>query len=687
MQPEKFTPETKIRLLLALINDEGYEKFESGFNKLLLRLHEFYDSNTKDIIKYLTKSIINIPLKGEIYAKVLRKFNKSSITNEVFKEIVTEMQKTKNFFIHYRCIRFFICCVAYGLISEENLSSFVENLVKIKNEKLLSIIIISIVTQFDNTAKTKYLLDICEKINSSINPSSNSSVLWDLIYSTVTNKNEKRDEVMNLCCFLKITPDTDVTLEGTIENPFPEIEKISYSYITLSSLYQNFDDTPLTYENFHYRLLQMDIISSFKDNYQLCDKFLFNINTFFGFEQTLIQSSITLRLPETLLILSLDPTAPTSDVTLYASLSNKMILQNNTLESLFTTKIIDFLSKIKILDSLSAYQIDNLVIFCTFYGSNISSSKSGILNVKIDPSASNNSYYYGKCLCDKMGNLITKKNFNEITKVYDENFMKDLTEGPKIVNTSPDYEIMAENIKLKQNFNEFKSKLANKDNNSNELLINFSQCILVNRSKTLSHLREAVSFYSDAFREMESTNTDEKEYILLNSIFDVWGHSSTHLIFIIELLYNRYLLGHLNVVKFIFGEKLNQNKTNVLDWVYYAILELTIHNCFHLLDQVKNELSAEQQNLAKSDEDQRIGIIKKIEMYEGIEARLIKEKEILCEEIFNKFVSLYQAAERLGGTELKDFVGKLIRDFVGRCVVLGSVKEEVGQKTIDQLNK
>ena len=34
MQPEKFTPETKIRLLLALINDEGYEKFESKLRLL-----------------------------------------------------------------------------------------------------------------------------------------------------------------------------------------------------------------------------------------------------------------------------------------------------------------------------------------------------------------------------------------------------------------------------------------------------------------------------------------------------------------------------------------------------------------------------------------------------------------------------------------------------------------------------
>ena len=55
MQPEKFTPETKIRLLLALINDEGYTKFDAGFNKLLLRLNEFYDSNFADIRKFMQK--------------------------------------------------------------------------------------------------------------------------------------------------------------------------------------------------------------------------------------------------------------------------------------------------------------------------------------------------------------------------------------------------------------------------------------------------------------------------------------------------------------------------------------------------------------------------------------------------------------------------------------------------------
>ena len=227
---------------------------------------------------------------------------------------------------------------------------------------------------------------------------------------------------------------------------------------------------------------------------------------------------------------------------------------------------------------------------------------------------------------------------------------------------------MAENIKLKQNFDDFKSKLSNKDINSNELLINFIQCILINRSKTLSHLRESFSLYADTIREMESTNRDEKEYLLLSAIFNVWGHSTTHLIFIIELLYNKYLLGHLNVIKFIFGEKLNQSKNNVLDWVYYDIIDLTIHNCGYLHEKVRSELKAEQANLAKSEEDQRINIIKKIEMYEGIENRLVQEKDILVKEINTKLSSLNESSERLGGNDLKLFVDRVIKDFSRRCL-------------------
>ena len=241
---------------------------------------------------------------------------------------------------------------------------------------------------------------------------------------------------------------------------------------------------------------------------------------------------------------------------------------------------------------------------------------------------------------------------------------------PKSINTSSDFAIMAENIKLKQKFEDFKSKLSNKDITSNELLINFIQCILIHRSKTLSHLRETFALYADTIREMESSNRDEKEYILLNAIFNVWGHSTTHLLFIIELLYNKYLLGHLNVIKFIFGEKLNQSKTNVLDWVYYDIIDLTMHNCGFLLDKAKSELKAEQTNLAKSEEDQRINIIKKIEMYEEIEKRLINDKEILSKEIMSKFLSLNESAERLGGNELKLFIERLINDFTRRCLII-----------------
>ena len=673
MQPEKFTPETKIRLLLALINDEGYNKFDAGFNKLLLRLNEFYDSNFADIRKYLSQAIINVPLKAEIYAKVLRKLNKKTLTNEIFHEVTEEMKKSKNAFVHFRCFKFFIYSVIYGLVPKENFVNYVNTMITNKNKNVIKLLIRSFAVILDNTEKTSFLIEISEKINSS---GLITDSLWEMIYSTISNKNGKKDEIMQKICKLKIQPDIEDPVEGEIINPFSLIEKITYEHIYFDSIFALCEgDVQISYENYHYRLIQIDIISSLKDNFSLCEKYLFNISSFYDCD-TAIQSAMTLMLPETLLILALSPIAFSPEVTLIASLTVSIIKHFGNLESIFNSFITNYLAKAKTLDSLSAYQIQNLVIYVTFYASNIPNSKSGILNVIIDSSLSNENYFYGKCLCDKMTNLITKSTFEQITKNYDDTFLKDISTEPKSINTSSDFAIMAENIKLKQKFEDFKSKLSNKDITSNELLINFIQCILIHRSKTLSHLRETFALYADTIREMESTNRDEKEYILLNSIFNVWGHSTTHLLFIIELLYNKYLLGHLNVIKFIFGEKLNQSKSNVLDWVYYDIIDLTMHNCGFLLEKVKRELKAEQTNLAKSEEDQRINIINKIEMYEEIEKRLLHEKDILYKDIISKFVSLNESAERLGGNELKLFIERLINDFTRRCLINSATPQE-----------
>jgi hypothetical protein len=66
-----FDTETKIRLLIALINDEGKDKLKSSIDKLISRLNENIKINSQIISKFLIKSIVQIPLKTPIYAQIL----------------------------------------------------------------------------------------------------------------------------------------------------------------------------------------------------------------------------------------------------------------------------------------------------------------------------------------------------------------------------------------------------------------------------------------------------------------------------------------------------------------------------------------------------------------------------------------------------------------------------------------
>ena len=52
----KFDPETKIRLLIALINDEGNHKLEISMEKLVNRLFESFETHASTIKKYLVES-------------------------------------------------------------------------------------------------------------------------------------------------------------------------------------------------------------------------------------------------------------------------------------------------------------------------------------------------------------------------------------------------------------------------------------------------------------------------------------------------------------------------------------------------------------------------------------------------------------------------------------------------------
>lgn len=52
----KLDTETKLRLLISLINDEGSHKLESSMDKLVGRLMENYESHRNVIKKYLIES-------------------------------------------------------------------------------------------------------------------------------------------------------------------------------------------------------------------------------------------------------------------------------------------------------------------------------------------------------------------------------------------------------------------------------------------------------------------------------------------------------------------------------------------------------------------------------------------------------------------------------------------------------
>ena len=62
--------ESKIRLLLTMINDEGHSKLKASLEKLLNRLKEEITENGDIIARNLHKQIMYLPLKSSIYATI-----------------------------------------------------------------------------------------------------------------------------------------------------------------------------------------------------------------------------------------------------------------------------------------------------------------------------------------------------------------------------------------------------------------------------------------------------------------------------------------------------------------------------------------------------------------------------------------------------------------------------------------
>ena len=150
--------EDRISILLTSIFDEGVDKYPQNFEKLLLRLNEFYDTNKVDIINYFTKVIMYIPTKGTIYSNALYNFGKSDIINNIFKKLVEELNKNKNSFIFIRIFIFIFGLIHFGVLQNDQLINFIMENIGKKNENLLKILIRSIFLIFRKNNEYQFLI-------------------------------------------------------------------------------------------------------------------------------------------------------------------------------------------------------------------------------------------------------------------------------------------------------------------------------------------------------------------------------------------------------------------------------------------------------------------------------------------------------------------------------------------------
>ena len=690
-QAKELTPDTKIRLLLALINDDGFDKFDKAFNKLITRFNEFYDLYSNDIINYLTQAILYIPLKTKIYAFAIYKFNKNDITKQVFEQINNHLLKNNDCFCLLRIFIFYIQCTILKIIPEKDFLNFIEKCINNKNNSSLWYIIKSIVMLYNKNENC----EIIEKTLKLINDSYllKDSLLWKIIYDYFndTNKSIKG-------CFLDIKEEENIEFDSSnLINPFDNFKNIKYENLDFPKDidYEIIYNKDITYENYHYKLILSDIVNGLKDNFLICEKYLFNLNQFYNLEsndENNIQINILNNLPSVILSLILYSLISQSDLILYSSLTVDILKNKSSLFietddkekeiNKFTKYISEILQNENFLKSLSSIQIKNLVEFISFYLPNISNSKSDILNLRLVNQSNIYNNYYGKCLCNKICTLITKEQFMKSTSIYNETFLQVISDEPKIddsLKKNEDFIIMSDNIKNKNHYNDFESSLMNKSN-ENELLYNFISAIIYNRSKTFSHLNRSILLYSEAIKEMSKNNKDEKERIIIKSIFDSYEHSTTHLLFLISQFLDNFLISHSNVIKFIFTEKLLQSKEHIINWIYYELIEFTLKNSNYLNDRTNKLLKDEQTNLAESNEDARKDIIQKIENLEHLINDLDKEKESLPEKICQNFIALYDTSEKLGGEELKFFVKKTIENEVKKFLINNLIDEEQANK-------
>ena len=716
-------PKDKILILLTYILEDGVNKYKDNFDRLIIRLNEYYDTNKVDIINYFTKVIMYLPTQTTIYSNALYSYSKPDITNEIFQKLIGELNKTKNSFVFIRVLIFIFGLIHFDVFPNEYLKDFIQENISKNNNNLLNILLISIFLIYRKNNGYQFLEEIIKIIYESNIIPQNELILKTLYnYSINTDENMIKDGNSFEGFFIQDIKKENFENNNNIalNNILAEITKVNFDNIINPKLKsREFSDNnkEITFNDIYYELLIMNNIEAFKDEpYKGSNNYLFSLpeiyynitnkekNNNINPSQFIVDNFAYASLDLILLqILQKRDLSFIINFIIYVLKEKKahfiIITEENKEKNIYLSTIISFISNINFISSLSPFQLDNLIEFLYFLMANIQYAKKEILSCiqKLNPNNNNNDInmdsndtiaYFTNSFYEKISNLIHGDSVPEDIYFPEKNQKPNRIES--ISNLSY-YKELYNDINAKKPFKDFNKSIFENDK-QNEVLYTFIYCLLNYRNSSLNTIHDLIETYSSAIKEIigdmnnnneNNSDINDKQKIILKVIFDVYGHSPLHFIYIIDLLAFKNILNHITIINFIFTEKLFQKKENGLIYSYYNLINNSVENCYTMLTKFDDDFQNLVKGFSKVDETKRKEMQQKMDFYDNEVANLKKQKDVICDEVLGQFIKLFEISERLGGQEYKNFIQKVIQDEI----LLFKNKYNISEELIDKARK
>ena len=102
-----------------------------------------------------------------------------------------------------------------------------------------------------------------------------------------------------------------------------------------------------------------------------------------------------------------------------------------------------------------------------------------------------------------------------------------------------------------------------------------------------------------------------------------------------------------------------------------------------MLNKFDNDFLNLSKGFQKVEESKRKEIQLKMDFLSNEVAMLNKQKDVICDNVLEQFIKLYEISEGLGGVEYKGFIQKVIQDEI----MLFQNKYKVSEEMVDKAKK